>query len=79
VKVRTNVTHGAGSPAAALAMVFKLTESAQDRWRAIAAPHLVVLVRAGARFMRTVTSSNAQRPLRHKQPDLPSSTLQLPG
>lgn len=34
VKLRTRVTRGAGSPAAALAMVFKLAESAQARWRA---------------------------------------------
>jgi putative transposase len=52
VKLRTKVTRGAGSPAAALAMVFKLAESAQARWRAITAPHLVALVRAGARFER---------------------------
>jgi transposase-like protein len=50
VKLRTKVTRGAGSPAAALAMVFKLVESAQARWRTVTAPHLVVLVRAGARF-----------------------------
>jgi len=31
-------------------MAFKLIESAQERWRA--APHLVALVRAGARFER---------------------------
>ena len=31
-------------------MVFKLVESAQARWRAVTAPHLVALVRAGARF-----------------------------
>jgi hypothetical protein len=31
-------------------MVFKLIESAQDRWRAVNAPHLVALVRGGARF-----------------------------
>ncbi len=31
VKLRTKVTRGAGSPAAALAMVFKLVESAQER------------------------------------------------
>ncbi|MET7906645.1 IS256 family transposase [Streptomyces sp. NPDC005355] len=52
VKLRTKVTRGAGSPAAALAMVFKLVESAQERWRAITAPHLVALVRVGARFDR---------------------------
>lgn len=32
--------------------VFKLIESAQARWRAVNAPHLVALVRAGARFER---------------------------
>lgn len=52
VRLRTKVTKGAGSRAAALAMVFKLIESAQERWRAVNAPHLVALVRAGARFER---------------------------
>ncbi|MBT2506720.1 hypothetical protein J7I98_12615 [Streptomyces sp. ISL-98] len=33
-------------------MVFKLIESAQDRWRAVNAPHLVALVRARAHFER---------------------------
>lgn len=47
-----SVTKGAGSRAAALAMVFKLVESAQARWRAVNAPHLVALVHAGARFER---------------------------
>lgn len=41
-------------PAAALAMVFKLVESAQQRWRAVNAPHLVPLVCSGARFERGV-------------------------
>ena len=49
-KLRTKVTRGAGSPAAALAMVFKLVESAQARRRAITGAHLVTLVRAGAHF-----------------------------
>src|SRR4051794_20543283 len=52
VRLRTKVTKGAGSAAAALAMVFKLVESAQHRGRAVNAPHLVALVRAGARFER---------------------------
>lgn len=34
-----------------LAMAFKLIESAQARWRAVNAPHLVALVRAGAVFV----------------------------
>ncbi|MGW3940340.1 transposase [Streptomyces phaeochromogenes] len=49
-ELRAKVTRGAGSPAAALAMVFKLVESAQTRWRAITGAHLVPLVRTGARF-----------------------------
>jgi putative transposase len=39
---------------AALAMVFKLVESAQARWRAITGAHLVPLVRAGAWFKNGV-------------------------
>ncbi|WP_424534518.1 transposase [Sphaerisporangium viridialbum] len=54
VRHRTKVTKGPGSRAAGLAMAFKLIESAQARWRAINAPHLVALVRAGARFERGV-------------------------
>ncbi len=33
-------------------MAFKLIEAAQDRWRAVNAPHLVAVVRAGAKFER---------------------------
>lgn len=54
VRLRTKVTRGAGSRSTALAMTFKLIESAQERWRAVNAPHLVALVRAGARFKRGV-------------------------
>lgn len=50
VKLRTRVTRGAGSPAAALAMVFKLVESAQERWRAVTGASLVAPVWAGAKF-----------------------------
>ena len=35
-------------------MAFKLIQAAQDRWRAVNAPHLVALVRAGAHFERGV-------------------------
>ena len=52
VRHRTKVTKGPGSKAAGIAMAFKLIEAAQDRWRAVNAPHLVALVRAGARFER---------------------------
>jgi transposase-like protein len=54
VRHRTKVTKGPGSRAAGLAMAFKLIQAAQDRWRAVNAPHLVALVRAGARFERGV-------------------------
>jgi transposase-like protein len=54
VRHRTKVTKGPGSRAAGLAMAFKLIESAQARWRAVNAPHLVALVRAGAVFVNGV-------------------------
>ena len=50
VRLRQRVTKGPGSRAAGIAMAFKLMESAQHRWRAVNAPHLVALVRAGATF-----------------------------
>jgi len=43
---------GTGSKAAGIAMAFKLIEAAQHHWRAVNAPHLVALVRAGAKFER---------------------------
>ena len=54
VRLRTKVTKGPGSRAAGLAMAFKLIESAQTRWRAVNAPQLVALVRAGAIFEKGV-------------------------
>lgn len=61
VKLRTKVTRGAGSPAAALAMVSKLVGSAQARWRAITGTHLVPLVRAGARFETGVLAEREEQ------------------
>jgi putative transposase len=52
VRARTRVTKGPGSAAAGLAMVFKLLEAAEQRWRKVNGPKLVALVRAGARFER---------------------------
>ena len=40
--------------AAGLAMVFKLIEAASERWRYVNGPHLVALVRAGAKFEKGV-------------------------
>jgi len=50
VRLRQRVTKGPGSRAAGVAMAFKLIEPAQTRWRAVNAPQLVPLVRAGATF-----------------------------
>jgi transposase-like protein len=50
VRLRTKVTKGPGSRAAGIAMAYKLIEAAQYRWRAVNAPQLVALVRAGAVF-----------------------------
>ena len=61
VRLRTRVTKGPGSSAAGLAMAFKLIESAQDRWRAVNGPHLVALVRAGARFEKGVIVEREQQ------------------
>jgi hypothetical protein len=47
---RTKITKRPGSRAAGIAMAFTLIEAAQARWRAVNAPHLVALVRAGAKF-----------------------------
>jgi putative transposase len=54
VRLRQRVTKGPGSRAAGVAMAFKLIEAAQTRWRAVNAPHLVALVRAGARFNKGI-------------------------
>ena len=54
VRLRTKVTKGPGSRAAGLAMAYKLIQSAQSRWRAVNAPQLVALVRAGVKFEKGV-------------------------
>ena len=66
VRHRTRVTRGPGSRAAGLAMAFKLIEAAQDRWRAVNGPHLVALVRAGARFD---AGKLVERPTENTQPE----------
>jgi putative transposase len=50
VRLRTRVTKGAGSKTAALAMAYKLLESAQERWRRFNGHELVADVLAGVRF-----------------------------
>jgi len=66
VRHRTKITRGPGSRTAGLAMAFKLIEAAQDRWRAVNAPHLVALVRAGAVFE---AGKLVERPPAHTQPE----------
>jgi transposase-like protein len=68
VRHRTKITKGPGSRAAGLAMAFKLIESAQARWRAVNAPHLVALVRAGAAF---TGGKLVERPAEDTQPEEP--------
>ena len=50
VRARTRVTKGPGTRDTGLAMVFKLLQATEGHWRAVNGPHLVALVRAGARF-----------------------------
>src|SRR5215207_1791200 len=50
VRARTDITKGPGSRQAGLAMIFKLMEAAEGRWRKLTGSHLVALVRAGAKF-----------------------------
>jgi putative transposase len=64
VRLRQRVTKGPGSRAAGVAMAFKLIKSAQNRWRAVNAPHLVALVRARARaqFKKGKLAERADQP-----------------
>ncbi|HET9126249.1 MAG TPA: IS256 family transposase [Solirubrobacteraceae bacterium] len=50
VRLRTRVTKGAGSKAAALAMAYKLLATAQERWRRFNGHELVADVLDGAKF-----------------------------
>jgi len=67
VRLRQRVTKGPGSRAAGIAMAFKLIESAQNRWRAVNAPHLVALVRAGATFERGILVERPDESGGHRQ------------
>jgi putative transposase len=51
VRARTDITKGPGSREAGVAMIFKLLEAAEGRWRRLNGYHLVELVRAGAKFV----------------------------
>ncbi len=76
VRLRTKVTKGPGSRAAGLAMAYKLIDAAQARWRAVNAPHLVALVRAGAVFHK---GKLLERPTNITPPTPPSDRDQRTG
>ena len=69
VRLRQRVTKGPGSRAAGMAMAFKLIESAQARWRAVNAPHLVALVRAGAVFDKGILLERPDDPSQESEGD----------
>ncbi len=64
-------TPGPGSRAAGPAMAFKLIEAALARWRAVNAPQLVVLVRAGATFEGASSSNDPTRQSTRTHPRQP--------
>jgi hypothetical protein len=57
-------------------MAFELIESAQDRWRAVNAPHLVALVRADAVF---VNGKLVERPGEDAPPKVHHRPAMTPG
>ncbi|MCV7189234.1 IS256 family transposase, partial [Mycolicibacterium thermoresistibile] len=65
-----------GSRAAGLAMAYKLIDAAAARWRAVNAPHLVALVRAGAVFHK---GKLLERPTEITPPTPPSDGDQQAG
>jgi hypothetical protein len=76
VRLRTKVTKGPGARAAGIAMAYKLIDAAQARWRAVNAPHLVALVRAGAVFHK---GKLLERPTDITAPQPPSDRDQQAG
>jgi putative transposase len=50
VRARTDVTKGPGSRQSGLAMIYKLIEATEGRWRKLTGSQRVALVRAGAEF-----------------------------
>ena len=51
VRARTDLTKGPGSREAGVAMIFKLLEAQEGRWRRLNGYRLIPLVRAGAKFV----------------------------
>jgi putative transposase len=61
VRARTDLTKGPGSRQAGLAMIFKLMEATEGRWRKLTAAHLVALVRVGAWFVNGELAEGSER------------------
>jgi putative transposase len=51
VRANTDITKGPGSREGGVAMIYKLLEAAEGRWRRLNGYRLIPLVRAGARFV----------------------------
>ncbi len=51
MRANTDITKGPGSREAGVAMIYKLLEAAEGRWRKLTGSHLVALVRSGATFV----------------------------
>jgi transposase-like protein len=61
VRLREDVTRGAGSRTAGLVMAFKLLQVAEGHWRRLDGAELVPLVRAGVRFEDGVQSERQKK------------------
>ena len=60
MRARTNITKGPGSREARLAVIYKLLEAVEGRWRRINGSYLVPLVRAGAKFVNGKLGERAE-------------------
>ena len=61
VRLRQQVTKGAGSRTKGLLMAYKLLDMAQARWRRLDGAHLLPLVRAGIAFVDGVQHATTGR------------------
>jgi putative transposase len=63
VRLRERTTRGAGSRTKGLLMAFKLLDMAQQRWRRLDGRHLLLLVRAGVKFVDGVRQDRDTKPI----------------
>ncbi len=67
VRLRTNVTKGAGSRSAGLAMAFRLLLLAQASWRKLNAPALLAAIRNGAVYINGLAKPQPTQPSTHDE------------